>query len=353
MSRRVDQLVAGFAEGDAISQDARRIQAALQSQGVTSEIFSPASRIAPAARNACREATDYRSGPDDVLVYHHSVRSSATRVFEEARARRIVRYHNITPGSFFRGYDDAMAAELDAARAELREVLGSADRVVAVSEYNARELRELGVAEVAVVPLFFQASDVSAQSDPAMLARFAPPLKNILFVGRMVPNKCVEELLLAFAWLNEALDGNTRLVLVGSDRSCPRYFAMLRMLAGRLELGNVCFERFLSGGQLSACYRSADLFVCASRHEGFCLPLIEAMHHDIPVLARQAGGMPEALAGAGVLFDDADPKALAVLIHRMLHTAKLRQQVLASQRDRMKQIRSRSVDDDCRALIEE
>jgi glycosyltransferase involved in cell wall biosynthesis len=127
---------------------------------------------------------------------------------------------------------------------------------------------------------------------------------------------------------------------------------MLRMLAGRLELGNVSFERFLSGGQLSACYRSADLFVCTSRHEGYCLPLVEAMHHDVPVLARQAGGMPEALGGAGVSFDEASPKALAVLMHRLLTDAALRRDVLASQRERIKAIRARSVEADCLALVE-
>ena len=159
----------------------------------------------------------------------------------------------------------------------------------------------------------------------------------------MVPNKRVEDLILAVAWYTRTVSPFARLILVGSDRSCPRYFALLRLLALGLDLPNVCFEGFASEAGLAACYRAASLFVSASDHEGYCLPLVEAMHCGVPVIAKDTGGMPEALGGAGVLYTDLDAPELAELMHRVLADAALRAQVLESQRRRMAVVQARDL----------
>ncbi|MEX2606803.1 MAG: glycosyltransferase [Kiritimatiellia bacterium] len=109
-----------------------------------------------------------------------------------------------------------------------------------------------------------------------------------------------EDLLLAFAWYHRTIHPASRIILAGSEHSCPRYFAMLAMLAGRLGLTDVSFEGFVSEEGRAACFRVADVFVTTSRHEGFCLPLIEAMCREVPVTARLQGGMPEALEDSGI-----------------------------------------------------
>jgi L-malate glycosyltransferase len=174
---------------------------------------------------------------------------------------------------------------------------------------------------------------------------------NILFVGRMAPNKRVEHLLEAFAWYQRGFNPNSRLILVGSDRSCPRYYALLRMLALAWDLPNVCFERFASGAGLSAYYRCADLFVCASDHEGYCLPLVEAMHKGLPVMAKDTGGVPEALGGAGILYRDMNASELATLIHHVSADPALRGAVLDSQRRRMETLRARCVEAELKPLL--
>ena len=377
MAARIDQLLAGFADGDAISRDARLIQDALRAAGYASDIYVVPEGIAPRMRAACRPLGEYRGQPDDVLVYHYSIASAATAVYTASPARRVVRYHNITPAEFFSGYDDGMVRTLRRAREELAGVVAAADVVWADSRFNAAEIETLdrrvhagpdlvsgrslrpetssgptrGTGSqpssmsdrVQVLPVLFAPNAADTSPDAAVAAKYGGSLQNILFVGRMVPNKRVEDLILAVAWYTRTVSPFARLILVGSDRSCPRYFALLRLLALGLDLPNVCFEGFASEAGLAACYRAASLFVSASDHEGYCLPLVEAMHCGVPVIAKDTGGMPEALGGAGVLYTDLDAPELAELMHRVLADAALRAQVLESQRRRMAVVQARDL----------
>lgn len=348
---RVDQLLAGFADGDAISQEARLIQRILREMGMASDIYAPAQSISPAMRGQCRLAEEFDSQSRDVVICHYSMASSVTGVFLRSPARRIVRYHNITPAEFFTGFDDETASQLREARRQLPEVLGVADKVCAVSRYNAEELQKAGCGNVSVIPLLFSFEECEVAPDPRMLARFSGDLKTILFIGRMVPNKNIEDLLLAFAWYHHTIQPASRLILAGSEHSCPRYFAMLTLLAGRLGLTDVSFEGFVSDEGRAACFQIADVFVTTSRHEGFCLPLIEAMCQEVPVIARLQGGMPEALEDSGVLFDDCTPRVLAELIHRVVSDSALRSTILESQAKRIVRLRQRDLQADCRRLI--
>ncbi|MBU0715909.1 MAG: glycosyltransferase [Verrucomicrobia bacterium] len=349
---RVDQLLAGFAEGDAISSEARGLQAMLRRMGSDSEIYADESRVAPSARGQCRFLAEYHGTPNDVVLHHYAIASPATRSFLQAAARKVLVYHNITPTEFFTGFDDDVVRQLQTARAELRDVAARSDAVWAVSRYNAAELERAGVPRARVFPLLFTRDGTSQLADPAILRRFAAPLTNILLVGRMAPNKCVEDLIQAFAWY-QRINPFSRLILVGSRHSTPRYFSMLRMLAGELDLTNVCFENYASPEGLAAYYRLAHVFVSASRHEGYCLPLLEAMEQDVPVIARSVGGTPEAMDGAGVLYEDLNPGEMAELIHQVVSDTVLRETVLVSQRRRMEAIRHRDAEQELRSLLAE
>jgi glycosyltransferase involved in cell wall biosynthesis len=125
------------------------------------------------------------------------------------------------------------------------------------------------------------------------------------------------------------------------------------MLAGDLDLPNVCFEGFAAAASLAAYYRVADLYVCPSEHEGYCLPLLEAMYRGVPVLARQAGGMPEAMDGAGIIYDNLSAPELAALMHQAITDEPLRQTVVASQRARMQREARRDIAAEVHKLLEE
>lgn len=351
MPKRVDQLLAGFADGDAISQEARLIQKALRDSGVDSDIYAPVESTTPAIAHLCRPISECQDGGRDVVIFHYSIASEASERFTTSTCRRIVRYHNITPEHFLHGFDDAVAAQVRDARAQLKSVAAQCDAVWADSEFNADEVRELGAEHVQAIPLFFHPTAIEVPSDPDVLGKFGDGLTNILFVGRMAPNKSVEELILAFGWYQRAINPMSRLVLVGSEWSCPRYFGMLRALAHRLDLPNVCFEGFVNDGGLAACYETATVFVCPSRHEGYCLPLLEAMCHNVPVVARHNGGMPGTLGQSGVLFETDDPKELAVLMDSVVRDGDLRQQVLAAQEKRLADLRARDIAAELKELL--
>lgn len=340
MRRRADQLLAGFADGDAISHAALALRSLLRGRGLDSDIFVDPRHVSPSVRAACRPLADYVGRAGDLVLHHYSIASPAVDAFTASSAARILVYHNITPAEFFDGQDDRVASQLREARARLPDVAARCRAVWAVSEFNATELRAAGVAAVRVFPLLFD-PPTPTPDDPEVAKKFAQRQTTVLTVGRIAPNKHLEELIEAFHWYHKTYNHRSRLVIVGSERSCPRYAAMLRMQVADLNLPCVGFEGFASPTGLPTYYRHADLFVSTSRHEGYCLPLIEAMHHGVPVLAHATGGIPEALDGSGCMFTNLPAVELAGLMHRLISDDAVRSAMLASQRRRLEALRRR------------
>ena len=349
----VHQLVSGFGQGDAISHEALALRAICRDLKFPSDVYAPMDRIADDMRTHCYPIEDFRGKPSDVVICHYSIASPATEVFLSAPGRKVLIYHNITPAEFYQPFDAAITEQLVQARVGLKDTALRADAVWADSAFNASELRSAGVENAKVFQLLFTPAAMDIPPDPVVLDQFAPPMKNILFVGRIAPNKCVEDLVTAFAWYHRKIEPHSRLIIVGSDRSAPTYFAMLRMYAGELELPNVCFQRFASPAGLSAYYQLADVFVTASRHEGYCLPLVEAMYKGVPVVAREVGGVPEALGGAGVMYDDLKPEELAELLALVLKDDHLRQAILESQKKRIAEVLKRPMQEEFLSLLSE
>ena len=348
---RIHQIQAGYADGDAISNEAVRLREIFRRWGYSSEIYADSDRVSPSLKSDCRSLADYSAGPGDICLHHYGIASPATDVFLASPAKKIMVYHNITPAEYFDGFDDDVANQLRAARASLRTVARQADAVWAVSQFNAAELKAEGIEDVKVFPLLFSPETVELPPEPLIIKKFTGPLKNILFVGRIAPNKRLEDLIQAFGWYHLAINPFSRLIIVGSNHSAPRYYTMLRMLTGDLDLSNVCFEGFASPRGIAAYYQVADLYVCPSAHEGYCLPLLEAMYKGVPVIARRAGGMPEALDGAGIMYQDLAPVELAELMHRTLSDPALRTDVLRSQQERVRRIRERAVESEMQTLL--
>lgn len=347
----IHQLVAGFAMGDAISHEAIALREICREAGFASEIYAPADRIAADAAGTCRTLSNYQPQAGDTVIFHYSITSPATAAFRSSPGRKIVIYHNITPPEFFAPFDPNVANQLTAARQELKDILALASDVWADSSFNADELKGLGFHNAKVFPLLFSPAGLDVPPDPAILAKFAVPMKNILFVGRIAPNKCIEDLITAFAWFHKNIEPQSRLLIVGSDRSAPTYYAMLKMYAAELGLDTVFFERFASPAGLSAYYQVADIFATTSRHEGYCLPLVEAMYKGVPVISRQTGGTPEAMGEAGILFEDLRAEELAELFGLVCYDASFRQTVISSQQKRMETLLNRPMKEEFLALL--
>lgn len=350
MSIRIDQLLAGFADGDAISTEAIQIRDILRSHGIESSIFANLQHTSPSMLDECHDAHAYL--PGDACIHHYSIGSPVLDQFSGLNIKKVLVYHNITPASFFRIYDTRVANQLDSARRDLAAVARKADAVWADSNFNAGELISAGINSVKVFPLPFSERGLDVPDDPEIAGRLSGPLRTILSVGRIAPNKRVEITIKAFHYYVKKINPYSRLVIVGSGRSCPRYYDLLQMMVSDLDIPNVCFEGFAAPRSLPTYYRKADLFISTSDHEGYCLPLLEAMYHGTMVLAHHTGGMPEAMGGAGVLYDDLDPAGIAVLMGRLLSTPSIRQEVLESQARRIQDVKSRNIAGELMSLVD-
>jgi glycosyltransferase involved in cell wall biosynthesis len=345
MPRALHQLVAGFSNGDAISNEARVLRGIFRTWGFVSEIYCERARVLPELRPGIRDLSSLGAevGPEDIVLLHLSIGSPANLLFRELAARKAVLYHNITPPEHFRAVNEHTAAQLARGREQARGLAGVAQVNLADSAFNARELAEWGYANPRVLPLVLDLEGLRGPPDRAWRERYADGRTNVLFVGRGVPNKRLEDVISTFGHFQRAVRADSRLIHVGSFGGAEVYRAVLTTRVKELGLRDVDFHGSLPDAQLRACYASAHAFLCLSEHEGFCIPVLEAMAWDVPVLAYAACAVPETMDGAGVLAHHKDFPALAEMLGRLATPGPLREAVLAGQRARIARYRARDL----------
>lgn len=333
----IHQLVAGYQRGDAISNTAVLMQRIFRDWGHSSAIYCGRGRTSPELRSEVRdvEALAASCRPDDIALLHLSIGCRANLLFPSLPCRKAILYHNITPEKYFRHLNPAMAECLAEGRRQAAALAGVAELNLADSAFNARELEAMGFPATGVLPLMVDLRGMHREVSPAFRARFDDGAVNLLFVGRVVPNKRHDDLLRVFDAFQHTVEPRSRLLIVGSYHGAEVYHTLLLGAVHALELKQVVFTGAVSQAELNACYRCASVFLCMSEHEGFCAPLLEAMHHDLPVLAIDAAAVPETLGGAGILFHDRNPALIAETLGRAVRDAAFREAVLARQRQRL------------------
>lgn len=334
----IHQFTAGFTLGDAITNEARALRDRFVSWGHESRIFSERASIHPDLRGEAGEAEECLRTvrPEDTVLLHLSIGSGINDLFPRLPCRKAIMYHNITPHTYFSVLRPRTAELLRRGRQQLAELAGTAEINLAVSRFNAGEMEALGYSNVQVIPLSINLTALDLAPDREMMNRLHDGRTNILFVGRCVPNKRIDDLVRAFCCFREAVDPRSRLVLAGSTEGQSIYLRIVRAAARDLGVNDdVVTTGGITNAELAACYRSADLFLCMSEHEGFCAPLIESMHFNVPVLAYAAGAVPETLDGAGVLFSGKDLRAVAEMMGRLTREEAFREAVLRGQQQRL------------------
>jgi glycosyltransferase involved in cell wall biosynthesis len=282
-------------------------------QGWASEVFTEHLRGGMQGR----DFRDYAkvAKPDDVLVYHTAIGSPVSDFVEGRAERLVVDHHNITPVQFFAPWEPAVAHALAWARAQLVALAPRAALGIGDSSYNESELRDAGYAPTTVAPILFDFSQFERVVDPAHLRVDAAVW---LFVGRIAPNKRHEDLIKAFAVYRRVYDGGALLRIVGGSAS-DGYVAALHDLVSALQLDDaVDFVGPVSDEELTCHYLAADVYVCVSEHEGFCVPVLEAMHNRLPVVAFGATAVGETVGRGGVCLPRKDAGTVAAAAHRVL-----------------------------------
>jgi len=335
----VHQLVPSVVPGDATTAHTLQLQLLLRDLGYDSEVFALA--IHPRLEHRARLIEELR-GPsrrDRFLVYQCAAVSELGDWLLGRREAVAVDYHNITPPAFFRRFDPGIALSLHAGQVQVAQLAARAALGICDSTFNATDLRARGFRTTAVAPILLDVTAFDAEPDPATVAALerarTPGSSQWVFVGGIAPHKAQHRLVQALALYRAVYDPAARLALVGRAVS-PGYDAALRALVGALGLdAAVDLPGSVTHEQLVAYYRAADVFVSLSAHEGFCVPLLEAMHHTVPVVALGAGAVPETLGTGGLLLDDPSPPSVAATVHRVLADAGTRAALVAGGQARL------------------
>jgi L-malate glycosyltransferase len=335
--RAIHQIVAGYANGDAISNETRVMRGLFRSWGYESRVYSEQKRILPELRGEARDLAASREDfrPDDVVLLHLSIGSDVNDIFPALSGRKAILYHNITPPEYFRGVQDQTAHLLARGRQQAKALAGTAAVVMADSRFNAEEIAAMGHANPQVLPLVLDFSTLRTKPDRRILRQYRDGMVNVLFVGRCAPNKKIEDLLNAFYYFQRYVQPASRLIHVGSYAGMEQYHALLLTRMRELQLKNVELVGSVRQDELNAYYDVARVYLCLSDHEGFCIPLLEAMTHDVPVVAYAAGAVPETLDGTGVLVREKQYDLIAETLGRVAEDVPLRTAILKGQRERL------------------
>jgi glycosyltransferase involved in cell wall biosynthesis len=337
----VHQVLATLGYGDAIGHEVIGICRALRTAGYDSDIFveTADSRLEDLTRDY-RELLD-ASRPGNILIHHFSIGSRASRLAYALPDRMILIYHNITPPEYFVDVNPLLVQLCYMGRRELGAYVPRADLALGDSEFNRQELEAAGFAPTGVLPVVPGFEHLDEAPDWRVAADFDDGWTNLLFVGRIIPNKRIEDVIRFFHGYRKAFNPRSRLLIVGASSGFEQYFAMLQQFASRLGIRDVHFLGHVSNAELAACYEASHLFLCASEHEGFCVPLVEAFHMGVPVVAYAAAAVPATMDGAGVLYHRKDPAHVAALIDAIVSDRALTDRIVAGQYAALDRLRAR------------
>ncbi|MHB1889532.1 MAG: glycosyltransferase [Acidimicrobiales bacterium] len=325
---RIDQIVPSFAAHDAIGAHVRHMRDAIRRLGVESDVWAIDSL--PEVRREARQL--------DTLPGGAIPGTPAAEVFAGRSEVKILDYHNLTPGHMLASWAPQVQAEVDLGRKQLDKLAPECFFALADSAYNEAELHEAGCHRTRVLPPLFDLGILDRATDADLARRLAAERQtggsDWLFVGKVAPHKAQHELVKALAVYRRIFDPDARLHLVGTGMG-EDYPRALERFARRLGVADALrMAGVVPPETLATYYRAADVFVSASEHEGFGVPLVEAMHAGTPVVARAFAAVPETVGTGGLLLDDPSPIALAVAVHRVVTDAVLRDALAGAGRRR-------------------
>jgi len=331
---RLHQLLPVLDPGDAASSHTLQVQQLLRDRGFESDIFCQETH--PSMAGSARPMSEFPGGP---VIHQFAIGSmQADRLLATDDPLALVS-HNVTPPEFFEVWDPPLVHGCAWGRNQLARLAARSSIGIGVSSFNEADLIAFGYRQTAVAPILLDTASFDREADARTHEGLAVLRErggtDWLFVGRLVPNKAQHDVIKAFAAYRAHVDPAARLWLVGGASSA-RYETALRAFAKEAGLGGaVTFTGPVSPPALSAHYRNADVFVCLSDHEGFCVPLLEAMHHGVPIVAYAAAAVPETLGTGGILLPDKSPTLVATAVGRVLGDDPLRSQLVAAGRARL------------------
>ncbi|HUE05801.1 MAG TPA: glycosyltransferase [Acidimicrobiales bacterium] len=319
----IHQFVPMLHRDDAVGRHTLRLRDVLVARGVESRIYVEMVDPETEAETSLFPRYADQAQRGDVLLYQFATASAMAPWLAERREALVVNYHNVTPPEYYAAWNNPMARHQLRALHERANLAPRTSLGIAVSAFNEAELRTAGYARTAVVPPAAVAPTSGAGGAPGVAERSDSGACWIC-IGRVAPNKGIELALMALLVTRAHHDPDATLQVVGRP-VVPAYSRALGRFADELGIGDaVTFRGGISDGDLVAAMDASDVLIMASRHEGFGVPVIEAMTMGLPVVANREGALPEIVGDAGLLVDATDPYALADAAARAASDGELR-----------------------------
>lgn len=338
---KIYQIVDTLNFGDAIGNDVVAIKHVIEEMGIETEIYANSIAEKVKEPGAYKFSNMPKIDDDDIVIYHMASGSAFNKMTAELNCRKIMIYHNITPFEFFT-IDSIGASEV--CRRGLNDMLemkGKFTAYLADSHFNKSNMIDMGYAadKIDVIPVIIPFDDYKKTPDADMVKKLSDGVTNIVFVGRIAPNKKHEDLIRTFHYYKKNVNPNSRLILAGSANKGGMYYNDLLEYIDYLGVEDVIFPGHISFAEILAIYSTADVFLCLSEHEGFCVPLLEAMTFDVPIVAFASSAIPETIGGASVVVDNKDPVYLSKVIDGVINNEQLKKQIIEAQRKRLEDFR--------------
>lgn len=351
---KIHQLASSLSFGDAITNHTLELDKALNEWGFETHIFSETidDNILKTKCQIDKNYMNYMQSKDDLLIFHYSVYCENINLYKKSNNLKIFEYHNITPPNYFQGYDDYLSQICKYGREELK-YLTECNFCVGDSEYNRLELVKNGFNEKKsdVLPIFLHYNDYeSVDLNNVLLDHFNDDYVNIIFVGRIAPNKKIEDVIKIF-YMYHNINPKSRLFLIGT-KFLKIYNNQLKALIDNLKLQNVYLTDKVSLSDLKTYYEIADIYLCMSEHEGFAVPLIESMYFGIPIVAYNSTAIPYTMENSGILVNQKKYFEIAELINIIVEDKKLINQIILKQNERLRYFDQENVKRKLKNIIE-
>lgn len=343
---QIHQLVPALHDGDAIGDSARAMRDYLRARGFSSDILAYTIDESLASEAIDFSKTQPQMGPQDVLILHFALPSGMTDFLKRAQCRKALIYHNITPAYFWLGYSPSLLHLANAGRKELQSLSHFVERSAGDSEYNRLELEQLEFPNTCVLPIYVKQERYNIAPSPYVTDTFESDTTYFLFVGRVAPNKKLEDVLKLLFFYKTLYQSLVRVIFVGKTNVVPAYTAALSDLRGQFGLmpDEVTFTGHVDWPELVAYYRKSHVFVSMSEHEGFCVPLVEAMICNTPIVAYSSTAVPFTLGEAGIQFRKKDYVEIAGICHKIKEDKDFRNSILDSQRKQLQKYSKQAIE---------
>ncbi len=336
---KIIQVTPSLGYGDAVGNNVIAIDRLLKRNGYDCVVYSGQfdKRIPDDIKK--RDIKDWRKpAREDVLIYHMASGWDHIEIVKNAECRKMAIYHNVTPPHFFKRYDPQSCKMCSEGLSEVKSLKDIFDFVVADSNFNKGDLLSYGYTRnITAIPILINFKDYENEPNWELVNKYKDTEgTKILFVGRIVPNKKYEDLIRAFCYYKKIYDPKAKLFLVGKYNENDLYYQRLVRYIEELKAEDVYFSGHIGFKDILAYYRLADIFLCLSEHEGFCVPLVEAMYFDLPIVAYDSCAVGEILGDGGVLINDKDSLYVASVINEIMKNPETVKQLKDAGRERLK-----------------